>query len=128
MIHPHEQGRRQSPINIEPTSLSYDSRLGALSIDKHLINAKITNTGQTLLLKAADGEAPVNITGGPLAYGYQFQEMRFHWGRRAFQAPNIQSTSICSLQRFSCMDLILTSTRASAWQGKTLEGFWVWPS
>jgi len=76
------KGRRQSPINIDPMSLTYDSRLGAVSIDKHLVSAKITNTGQTLVLKVSDDEVPVNITGGPLAYKYQFQEMIFHWGEK----------------------------------------------
>ena len=38
------------------------------------------NTGQTLVLRVDDGQVPVNITGGPLAYKYQFQQVLFHWG------------------------------------------------
>ena len=29
-----------------------------------------------------EGQEPVNLTGGPLAYKYQFQEMFFHWGEK----------------------------------------------
>jgi len=78
------KGRRQSPINIDPASLSYDSQLGTLSIDKHDISAVLTNTGQSLVLRAGEGEIAVNITGGPLAYKYTFQEMIFHWGEKGF--------------------------------------------
>jgi len=74
------KGRRQSPININPASLTYDSSLSNLSIDKHMVSGKITNTGQTLVFKVEEGQVPVNITGGPLAYKYQFQQMFFHWG------------------------------------------------
>jgi len=78
------KGRRQSPINIEPTSLTHDSGLGSISVDKHLVSAMLENTGQSLVLRVAEGEIPVNITGGPLAYMYQFQEIIFHWGEKGF--------------------------------------------
>ena len=45
-----------------------------------MVSGKITNTGQTLVFKVEDGQVAVNITGGPLAYKYQFQQMFFHWG------------------------------------------------
>ena len=45
-----------------------------------MVSGKITNTDQTLVFKVEDGQVAVNITGGPLAYKYQFQQMFFHWG------------------------------------------------
>ena len=45
------QGRRQSPINISPSSLTYDPALGSLSIDKQTVSGRLTNTGQSLVLK-----------------------------------------------------------------------------
>ena len=32
--------------------------------------------------RVEEGQEPVNLTGGPLAYKYQFQEMFFHWGEK----------------------------------------------
>ena len=74
------QGRRQSPINIDPDSLTFDSSLSDLSMDKHMVSGKMINTGQSLVFKVEEGQVPVNITGGPLAYKYQFQQLFFHWG------------------------------------------------
>ena len=45
------QGRRQSPINIAPSGLTYDPALSPLSIDKTLVSGKLSNTGQSLVLK-----------------------------------------------------------------------------
>ena len=33
-------------------------------------------------VRVEEGQEPVNLTGGPLAYKYQFQEMFFHWGQK----------------------------------------------
>ena len=33
-------------------------------------------------IRVEEGQEPVNLTGGPLAYKYQFQEMFFHWGQK----------------------------------------------
>lgn len=74
------KGRRQSPVNIDPASLTYDTSLTPVQIDKHMVSGKISNTGQSLVFRVEDGQEPVNLTGGPLAYKYQFQEIFFHWG------------------------------------------------
>ena len=36
----------------------------------------------SLSFRVEEGQEPVNLTGGPLAYKYQFQEMFFHWGQK----------------------------------------------
>merc|ERR1719273_628701 len=74
------KGRKQSPINIDPGQLIYDSKLTNVMVDKHRVNGHITNTGQSLVFRMDEGQIPVNMTGGPLAYKYQFQEMYFHFG------------------------------------------------
>jgi len=76
------KGRRQSPINLDPAFLHYDSRLERVQIDKQSVSGRITNTGQSLVFRVEDGQIGINITGGPLAYQYQFQEMHFHWGEK----------------------------------------------
>jgi len=77
------KGRRQSPIDISPSSLVYDSRLGPVSVSKSELSGVLTNTGQSLVLRVT-GDTPVNITGGPLLYKYQVQEVFFHWGEKGF--------------------------------------------
>ncbi|XP_047121453.1 carbonic anhydrase-related protein 10-like isoform X1 [Schistocerca piceifrons] len=76
------KGRRQSPIDIEPDKLLFDPLLRPLHIDKNMVSGTLHNTGQTLVFRVSKDakEQPVNITGGPLAYRYQFEEMYFHYG------------------------------------------------
>ncbi|XP_031849880.1 carbonic anhydrase-related protein A isoform X2 [Nomia melanderi] len=75
------KGRRQSPINIEPDKLLFDRHLRAVSVDKHKVSGQLHNTGQVLLFRAdRDAKVHVNITGGPLAYHYQFEEIYIHYG------------------------------------------------
>jgi hypothetical protein len=33
----------------------------------------VTYTGQALVFQVEEGQLPINITGGPLAYKYQFE-------------------------------------------------------
>ncbi|XP_014475522.1 PREDICTED: carbonic anhydrase-related protein 10 isoform X2 [Dinoponera quadriceps] len=75
------KGRRQSPINIEPDKLLFDRHLRPVHVDKHKVSGNLHNTGQFLVFRA-DREAKirVNITGGPLAYHYQFEEIYIHYG------------------------------------------------
>ncbi|XP_047348699.1 carbonic anhydrase-related protein 10-like isoform X3 [Vespa velutina] len=75
------KGRRQSPINIEPDKLLFDPHLRPVHVDKHKVSGHLHNTGQFLVFRA-DKEAKirVNITGGPLAYHYQFEEIYIHYG------------------------------------------------
>ncbi|XP_043279617.1 carbonic anhydrase-related protein 10 [Venturia canescens] len=74
------KGRRQSPINIEPDKLLYDPHLRPMNIDKHHISGQLQNTGQFLIFKVDKDSKPVNITDGPLAYRYQFEEIYIHYG------------------------------------------------
>ncbi|CAG7733052.1 unnamed protein product [Allacma fusca] len=99
------KGRRQSPINLEPTKLLYDPNLRPISIDKDRVNGIMTNTGHSVIFytgpwdeendsdmgggsysssgisgSSSNPRIIVNITGGPLSYRYQFHEIHIHYG------------------------------------------------
>jgi hypothetical protein len=45
------------------------------------VSGTLYNTGQTLLFRVdKDTKHHVNISGGPLAYRYQFEEIYIHYG------------------------------------------------
>ncbi|XP_066594826.1 carbonic anhydrase-related protein 10 isoform X1 [Prorops nasuta] len=75
------KGRRQSPINIEPDKLLFDPHLRTVHVDKHRVSGHLHNTGQFLVFRTdREAKTRVNITGGPLAYHYQFEEIYIHYG------------------------------------------------
>ncbi|XP_012285820.1 carbonic anhydrase-related protein 10 isoform X2 [Orussus abietinus] len=75
------KGRRQSPINVEPDKLLFDPHLRPVHVDKHKMSGHLHNTGQFLVFRAdKEAKVQVNITGGPLAYHYQFEEIYIHYG------------------------------------------------
>jgi carbonic anhydrase len=74
------KGRRQSPINLEPSKLLFDPNLRVLHMDKSRVAGALVNTGHGLLFSVDNSSRPVNITGGPLSYKYQFHELHLHWG------------------------------------------------
>ncbi|XP_044003034.1 carbonic anhydrase-related protein 10-like [Aphidius gifuensis] len=75
------KGRRQSPVNLEPKRLLYDRNLQPLHVDKHRVEGVLNNTGHGIVFTVAnDTRHPVNISGGPLSYRYQFQEIHLHYG------------------------------------------------
>ncbi|XP_047121591.1 carbonic anhydrase-related protein 10-like [Schistocerca piceifrons] len=75
------KGRRQSPIDVDPDKLLFDPLLRPLHIDKHIVSGTLLNTGQTMVFRVdKDAKHHVNISGGPLAYRYQLEEMYFHYG------------------------------------------------
>nr|XP_018911966.1 PREDICTED: carbonic anhydrase-related protein 10 [Bemisia tabaci] len=75
------KGRRQSPINVEPQKLLFDPFLRHVDIDKTKVSGMLLNTGQSLVFRVdKDTKHHVNITGGPLAYRYQFEEFYIHYG------------------------------------------------
>ncbi|KAK9875578.1 hypothetical protein WA026_009381 [Henosepilachna vigintioctopunctata] len=75
------KGRRQSPINVEPDKLLFDPYLNSINIDKHKVSGTLHNTGQSLVFRVdKDAKHLVNISGGPLAYRYQFEEIYIHYG------------------------------------------------
>lgn len=85
------KGRRQSPINIEPDKLLFDPYLNSLNIDKHKVNGVLYNTGQSLVFRVdKDTKHLVNISGGPLAYRYQFEEIYIHYGTENRQGSEHQ--------------------------------------
>ncbi|XP_075235006.1 carbonic anhydrase-related protein A [Lycorma delicatula] len=75
------KGRRQSPINVDPQLLLFDPYLEHINIDKCKVNGILLNTGQSLVFRVdKDLKHHVNISGGPLAYRYQFEELYIHYG------------------------------------------------
>lgn len=76
------KGRRQSPINVDPEHLLFDPHLTELEIDKNKVSGVLQNTGQSLVFRVdKDTKHHVNISGGPLAYRYQFEEFYFRYGQ-----------------------------------------------
>lgn len=75
------KGRRQSPVNLEPSRLLFDPNLQPLHLDKHRVKGILTNTGHSVVF-TVDNETrhPVNISGGSLSYRYQFHEIHLHYG------------------------------------------------
>ncbi|KAL7031339.1 hypothetical protein ACKWTF_006966 [Chironomus riparius] len=85
------KGRRQSPINVEPDKLLFDPYLRPLHIDKHKISGTLQNSGQSLVFRVdKDSKQHVNISGGPLAYRYQFEEIYIHYGTENNQGSEHQ--------------------------------------
>ncbi|XP_043275511.1 carbonic anhydrase-related protein 10 isoform X2 [Venturia canescens] len=76
------KGRRQSPVNLEPKTLLFDPNLQPLQLDKHKVGGVLANTGHGVVF-AVDNNTlhPVNISGGPLSYRYQFHEIHLHYGQ-----------------------------------------------
>lgn len=77
------KGQQQSPIDVNPKRLVFDPTLKPVSIDKQPISGVLYNTGQSLVFRTQTDRLqslPVNISGGPLSYNYQFEEIYFHWG------------------------------------------------
>ncbi|PNF43045.1 hypothetical protein B7P43_G05565, partial [Cryptotermes secundus] len=75
------KGRRQSPIDVDPEKLLYDPYLRPVHLDKHKVSGTLHNTGQTLVFRVdKDTKHHVNISGGPLTYRYQFEEIYIHYG------------------------------------------------
>ena len=47
------------------------------------MNGEITNTGHSVTFIPENlSRSSINITGGPLSYKYQFQELQLHFGMR----------------------------------------------
>ncbi|XP_066990047.1 carbonic anhydrase-related protein 10-like [Macrobrachium rosenbergii] len=70
-------GRRQSPVNLDPSQLLLDPNLRPLHVDKHTVGGVINNTGHSVVLTL---EGSINITGGPLSYRYQVSHVQLHFG------------------------------------------------
>ncbi|KAK8744537.1 hypothetical protein OTU49_000855, partial [Cherax quadricarinatus] len=80
------EGRRQSPINLDPRTLLHDPNLTPISLDKTQVQGMLVNTGHSLewRVKSSAGP-PVNLSGGPLSYTYAVSHLRLHFGERDLQ-------------------------------------------
>ncbi|GAB6019183.1 hypothetical protein CHUAL_000802 [Chamberlinius hualienensis] len=77
------KGRRQSPVNVDPSKLLFDPNLRLLHVDKHRVSGNLTNTGHSIIFTVdPQTREPVNITEGPLSYRYQFHEIHLHYGTK----------------------------------------------
>ncbi|KAI1291094.1 putative carbonic anhydrase-like protein 2 [Halotydeus destructor] len=92
-----DKGRRQSPINVQPSGLLYDPHLRTLVVDKQRIKGYVQNNGHSVVFRSEgltesdlSGSATnstfrtfgsVNITGGPLSYTYTVDNVQLHFGR-----------------------------------------------
>ncbi|XP_013790300.2 putative carbonic anhydrase-like protein 2, partial [Limulus polyphemus] len=75
-------GRRQSPVDIDPSTLLFDPHLRPIHVEKSRINGIITNTGHGIVFKTnSSGKATaVHINNGPLSYKYRVNEVHLHFG------------------------------------------------
>ncbi|XP_071530807.1 carbonic anhydrase-related protein 10-like [Panulirus ornatus] len=80
------EGRRQSPINLDPRTLLHDPNLTPITLDKTQAHGMLVNTGHSLewRVKPSSGP-PVNLSGGPLSYTYSVSHLRLHFGERDLQ-------------------------------------------
>ncbi|CAL4106457.1 unnamed protein product, partial [Meganyctiphanes norvegica] len=73
-------GRRQSPINIDPKTLLFDPNLTPFTLDKVTVGGELSNTGHSIEWRAAKDAQLMNLTGGPLSYKYTITHARLHFG------------------------------------------------
>ncbi|XP_042205849.1 carbonic anhydrase-related protein 10-like [Homarus americanus] len=77
------EGRRQSPINVDPKTLLFDPNLTPFTLDKVTVGGELVNTGHSVEWRAApDVPHTVNVSGGPLSYAYTVTHARLHFGER----------------------------------------------
>ncbi|TMS35901.1 hypothetical protein L596_003193 [Steinernema carpocapsae] len=78
-------GQMQSPVNVDPSKLFYDSGLTPLLIDNNVVEAELQNTGQLPVLTINDSvvlSKNINISGGPgNPYRYRLHKVIIHFGR-----------------------------------------------
>ncbi|XP_066977307.1 carbonic anhydrase-related protein 10-like [Macrobrachium rosenbergii] len=80
------QGRRQSPINLDPRTLLHDPNLTPVMFDKSKVKGELVNTGHSLEWRVRASSIPtVNLSGGPLSYTYSVSHLRLHFGERDLQ-------------------------------------------
>ncbi|CAL4154358.1 unnamed protein product, partial [Meganyctiphanes norvegica] len=56
-------GRRQSPVNLDPTLLLYDPNLRPLHIDNHTVVGIVNNTGHSVVFTVKESKEPENKVG-----------------------------------------------------------------
>ncbi|CAI5446699.1 unnamed protein product [Caenorhabditis angaria] len=78
-----ERGQIQSPIDIQPKQLLFDSSIKPIKLDKVQVVSEMVNVGQMIRVRIGYSRArpSVNITNGPLnGYQYRVQRIDFHFG------------------------------------------------
>ncbi|XP_071043653.1 carbonic anhydrase-related protein 10-like isoform X2 [Parasteatoda tepidariorum] len=75
------RGRRQSPVNIEPSVLLYDAAMGKVDVDEEKVNGTLKNTGHSVRFRLDPDSPSVMVNGGPLSYKYRVHEILLHYGR-----------------------------------------------
>ncbi|CAL4133739.1 unnamed protein product, partial [Meganyctiphanes norvegica] len=78
-------GRRQSPINLDPRTILHDPNLTPLTMDKHKVSGRLQNTGHGLEWWVVEPEGRIHMSGGPLSYSYALSHLRLHFGERDAQ-------------------------------------------
>uniref|UniRef100_A0A0N5APZ9 Alpha-carbonic anhydrase domain-containing protein n=1 Tax=Syphacia muris TaxID=451379 RepID=A0A0N5APZ9_9BILA len=76
------KGKLQSPININPKQIIYDSNLPPLMTDENLALIDLVNTGQMPRIRIANTQRwpSLNVTGGPLGiYRYRLLRVDIHY-------------------------------------------------
>ncbi|CAB3402754.1 unnamed protein product [Caenorhabditis bovis] len=79
-----KKGRLQSPIDIQPNRLLFDSAIKPVRLDKLPVLSELVNTGQMIRVRIGyfHRKPSVNITNGPLyGYRYRVQRVDIHMGR-----------------------------------------------
>ncbi|XP_067949818.1 carbonic anhydrase-related protein 10-like [Watersipora subatra] len=78
-------GKRQSPIDIIPEDLLYDSNLKRISLDKHKVQGVLKNTGHDLTVEIPSSTHDVTLSDGPLGYSYTVYKIVIHFGSKDTQ-------------------------------------------
>jgi len=81
-VAPAANGKRQSPINIEPAKAQYDPALAAkpfsISYDPSKAGKLLNNGHSAQVTFDSEGSS---LTGGPLDHKYQVAQFHLHWGK-----------------------------------------------
>ncbi|TRY73896.1 hypothetical protein TCAL_07770, partial [Tigriopus californicus] len=75
------QGKRQSPIDIQPKNILFDPNLKDIDITQNKIDGTLENSGHGIVFTLETSiNDMINISGGPLAYNYPIHSVAFHFG------------------------------------------------
>lgn len=76
-----EEGKRQSPIDLELGKVQYDATLKPIEVSYPIFNgATLSNTGHSVLFSPPEAENNSELKGGPLAHKYKLAQFHLHWG------------------------------------------------
>ncbi|XP_075676123.1 carbonic anhydrase-related protein 10-like isoform X2 [Dermatophagoides pteronyssinus] len=80
------KGQRQSPIDIDTSTLLYDPYLEPIKINGDYVRGQLVNTGRGISLlvdrsTTSSGDKHVTISDGPFSYQYTVSNITLHFGR-----------------------------------------------